>query len=215
MDELKKSIMYLEHGNELVVSKLRVLIDSLIKYQEGTLPSNDMLFDSFYKHLIGYNGQLNFDNYIIVFERIHYTKCMTLREHSTGIPVEFACRSIAKETIDSREVLIQFLSIFMDTTGIIAIPAWKILEIFDDSENIDKSQVERNLWRAYRRSISPICYIQSHNRLLPIYCKEHADRIVNLYNQQEKTNCHNNLDLLLNPTTDKTEKLAYNLERKK
>ena len=56
MDELKKSIMYLEHVNELVVSKLRVLIDSLIKYQEGTLPSNDMLFDSFYKHLIGYNG---------------------------------------------------------------------------------------------------------------------------------------------------------------
>ena len=51
MDELKKSIMYLEHGNELVVSKVRVLIDSLIKYQEGTLPSNDMLFDSFYKHL--------------------------------------------------------------------------------------------------------------------------------------------------------------------
>ena len=56
MDELKKSIMYLEHGNELVVSKVRVLIDSLIKYQEGTLPSNDMLFDTFYKYLIKYNG---------------------------------------------------------------------------------------------------------------------------------------------------------------
>ena len=84
---------------------------------------------------------------------------MSLREHSTGIPVEFACRSIAKGTIDCKEVLMQFLSIFMDTTGIIATPAWKILEIFDDSENIDKSQVERNLWRAYRRSISPICYI--------------------------------------------------------
>ena len=48
--------MYLEHGNELVILKLRVLIDSLIKYQKGTLPSNDILFDSFYKHLIGYNG---------------------------------------------------------------------------------------------------------------------------------------------------------------
>lgn len=215
MDELKKSIMYLEHGNELVVSKLRVLIDSLIKYQEGTLPSNDMLFDSFYKHLIKYNGQLNFDNYIIVFERIHYTKCMTLREHSTGIPVEFACRSIDKDSIDCKEVLIQFLSIFMDTTGIIATPAWKILEIFNDSENTDKSQVERNLWRAYRHSVSPICYIQSHSRLLPIYCKEHADRIADLYSQLEETNCQNNLDLLLNPTTDKTEKLAYNLERKK
>ena len=47
----------------------------------------------------------------------------------------------------------------MDTTGIIVTPAWKILELFDDSENSDKSQVERNLWRAYRRSISPICYI--------------------------------------------------------
>ena len=56
MDELKKSIMYLEHGNELVVSKLRVLIDSLIKYQGGTLPTDDIMFDSFYKHLIGYNG---------------------------------------------------------------------------------------------------------------------------------------------------------------
>ena len=84
---------------------------------------------------------------------------MSLREHSTGIPVEFACRSIDKDSIDCKEVLIQFLSIFMDTTGIIATPAWKILEIFDDSENIDKSQVERNLWRAYRRSVSPICYI--------------------------------------------------------
>ena len=80
---------------------------------------------------------------------------MTLREHSTGIPVEFACRSIDKDSIDCKEVLIKFLSIFMDTTGLIATPAWKILEIFDDSEN----QVERNLWRAYRRSISPICYI--------------------------------------------------------
>jgi len=48
--------MYLEHGNELVVSKLRVLIDSLIKYLEGTLPTDDMLYDSFYKHLIKYNG---------------------------------------------------------------------------------------------------------------------------------------------------------------
>ena len=48
--------MYLEHGNELVVSKLRVLRDSLIKYQEGTLPTDDMLYDSFYKHLIKYNG---------------------------------------------------------------------------------------------------------------------------------------------------------------
>lgn len=48
--------MYLEHGDELVVSKLRVLIDSLIKYQEGTLPTDDMLFDSFYKYLIKYNG---------------------------------------------------------------------------------------------------------------------------------------------------------------
>lgn len=47
----------------------------------------------------------------------------------------------------------------MDTTGIIATPAWKILEIFNDSENTDKSQVERNLWRAYRHSVSPICYI--------------------------------------------------------
>ena len=103
----------------------------------------------------------------------------------------------------------------MDTTGIIATPAWNILEIFDDSENSDKSQVERNLWRAYRRSVSPICYIESHNRLLPIYCKEHADRIADLYSQLEETNCQNNLDLLLNPTTDKTEKLAYNLERKK
>ena len=84
---------------------------------------------------------------------------MTLREHSTGIPVEFACRSIDKDSIDCKEVLIQFLSIFMDTTGIIATPAWKILEIFDDSENTDKSQVERNLWRAYRRSVSPFCYI--------------------------------------------------------
>ena len=56
MDELKKSIMYLEHGNELVVSQLSVLIDSLIKYQEGTLPTDDMLYDSFYKHLIKYNG---------------------------------------------------------------------------------------------------------------------------------------------------------------
>ena len=102
---------------------------------------------------------MSFDNYIIVFERIHYSKCMTLRWHSIGIPVEFAYRSIAKETIDSREVLIQFLSIFMDTTGIIATPAWKILEIFNDSENTDKSQVERNLWRAYRHSVSPICYI--------------------------------------------------------
>ena len=71
---------------------------------------------------------------------------MSLREHSTGIPVEFACRSIAKDTID---------------------------------------------------------------------CKEHADRIADLYSQLEETNCQNNLDLLLNPTTDKTEKLAYNLERKK
>ena len=84
---------------------------------------------------------------------------MSLREHSTGIPVEFACRSIAKDPIDCKEVLIQFLSIFMDTTGIIATPAWKILEIFDDSENSNKSQVERNLWRAYRRTVSPICYI--------------------------------------------------------
>ena len=197
MGELKKSIMNLEHGNELVVSKLRVLIDSLIKYQEGTLPTDDMLYDSFYTRLIKYNGQLSFDHYIIVFERIHYTKRMTLREHSTGIPVEFACRSIDKDSIDCKEVLIQFLSIFMDTTGIIVTPAWKILEIFDDSENIDKSQVERNLWRAYRRSISPICYIQSHNRLLPIYCKEHADRIADLYNQQEETYCQNELDLLL------------------
>lgn len=48
--------MYLEHVNELVILKLRVLIDSLIKYQKGTLPSNDILFDSFYKHLIRYNG---------------------------------------------------------------------------------------------------------------------------------------------------------------
>lgn len=48
--------MYLEHGNELVVSKIRVLIDSLIKYQEGNLPANDMLFDSFYTLLIKYNG---------------------------------------------------------------------------------------------------------------------------------------------------------------
>ena len=47
----------------------------------------------------------------------------------------------------------------MDITGIIATPAWKILEIFDDSENSNKSQVERNLWRAYRRTVSPICYI--------------------------------------------------------
>ena len=211
MDELKKSIMYLEHGNELVVSKLRVLIDSLIKYQEGTLPTDDMLFDSFYTRLIKYNGQLNFDNYIIVFERIHYTKCMTLREHSTGIPVEFACRSIAKEAIDCKEVLMQFLSVFMDTTGIIATPAWNILEIFDDSENSDKSQVERNLWRAYRRSVSPICYIESHNRLLPIYCKEHADRIADLYNQQEETCCQNKTDLLLASATDKKEKLTYNL----
>ena len=211
MDELKKSIMYLEHGNELVVSKLRVLIDSLIKYQEGTLPTDDMLFDSFYTRLIKYNGQLNFDNYIIVFERIHYSKCMTLRWHSIGIPVEFAYRSIAKETIDSREVLIQFLSIFMDTTGIIATPAWKILEIFNDSENPNKSQIERNLWRAYRRSVSPICYIQSHSRLLPIYCKEHADKIADLYKQQEETGCQNKIDLLLVPSTDKNEKLAYNL----
>ena len=214
MDELKKSIMYLEHGNELVVSKLRVLIDSLIKYQEGTLPTDDMLFDTFYTRLIKYNGQLSFDNYIIVFERIHYTRCMSLREHSTGIPVEFACRSIAKGTIDCKEVLMQFLSIFMDTTGIIATPAWKILEIFDDSENIDKSQVERNLWRAYRRSVSPICYIQSHNRLLPIYCKEHADRIADLYNQQENTYCQNGLDLLLGYVSDKKVKLTYNLEKK-
>lgn len=48
--------MYLVHGNELVVLKLRVLIDSLIKYQEGTLPTDDMLFDSFYTRLIKYNG---------------------------------------------------------------------------------------------------------------------------------------------------------------
>ena len=197
MDELKKSIMYLEHGNELVVSKLRVLIDSLIKYQKGTLPSNDMLYDSFYTRLIKFNEQLSFDNYIIVFERIHYTRCMTLRWQSIGVPVEFACRSIAKETVDCREVLMQFLSVFMDTTGLIATPVWKILEIFNDSENIDKSQVERNLWRAYRRSVSPICYIQSHSRLLPIYCKEHADRIADLYNQQEEAYCQNELDLLL------------------
>lgn len=84
---------------------------------------------------------------------------MSLREHSTGIPVEFACRSIAKDPIDCKDVLIKFLSTFMDTTGIIVTPAWKILELFDDSENSDKSQVERNLWRAYRRSVSPICYI--------------------------------------------------------
>ena len=84
---------------------------------------------------------------------------MTLRWHSIGIPVEFACRSIANDTIDCKEVLMQFLSVFMDTTGLIDTPAWKILEIFDDSENIDKSQVERNLWRAYRHSVSPICYI--------------------------------------------------------
>lgn len=197
MDELKKSIMYLEHGNELVVSKLRVLIDSLIKYQEGTLPTDDMLYDSFYTRLIKFNGQLSFDNYIIVFERIHYSRCMTLRWQSIGVPVEFTCRSIAKETIDCREVLMRFLSVFMDTTGLIATPAWKILEIFDDSENSNKSQVERNLWRAYRRSVSPICYIQSHSRLLPIYCKEHADRIADLYNQQEETYCQNELDLLL------------------
>ena len=56
MDELKKSIMYLEHGNELVISKIRVLIDSLIKYQEGTLPTDDMLYDSFYTRLIKFNG---------------------------------------------------------------------------------------------------------------------------------------------------------------
>ena len=136
---------------------------------------------------------------------------MTLREHSTGIPVEFACRSIAKEAIDCKEVLMQFLSVFMDTTGIIATPAWNILEIFDDSENSDKSQVERNLWRAYRRSVSPICYIESHNRLLPIYCKEHADRIADLYKQQKETGCQNKIDLLLVPSTDKNEKLAYNL----
>ncbi len=84
---------------------------------------------------------------------------MTLREHSIGMPVEFACRSIDKDTIDCKEVLMQFLSVFMDTTGIIATPAWKILEIFNDLENSNKSQVERNLWRAYRRSVSPICYI--------------------------------------------------------
>ena len=105
----------------------------------------------------------------------------------------------------------QFLSVFMDTTGIIATPAWNILEIFDDSENSDKSQVERNLWRAYRRSVSPICYIESHNRLLPIYCKEHADRIADLYNQQEETCCQNKTDLLLASATDKKEKLTYNL----
>lgn len=32
MEKGKKHIVYIEHGNELVVSKLRVLIDSLIKY---------------------------------------------------------------------------------------------------------------------------------------------------------------------------------------
>ncbi|SFP11502.1 hypothetical protein SAMN04487852_11652 [Prevotella sp. tf2-5] len=56
MDELKKSIMYLEHGNELVISKIRVLIDSLIKYQEGTLPVSDMLFDAFKRRIIRFNG---------------------------------------------------------------------------------------------------------------------------------------------------------------
>jgi hypothetical protein len=44
MKETNKQIIYLSHGNELVISKLHVLIDSLIKYQNELLPENDMLF---------------------------------------------------------------------------------------------------------------------------------------------------------------------------
>jgi hypothetical protein len=50
--------------------------------------------------------------------------------------------------------------------------------------------------------------------LLPIYCKEHADKIADLYNQQEETYCQNRLDLLLGYVSDKKEKLTYNLEKK-
>ena len=214
MDELKKSIMYLEHGNELVISKIRVLIDSLIKYQEGTLPVSDMLFDAFKRRIIRFNGQLSFDDYIIVFERPRFFKCLTLREYTTGIMVEYGCRSIGTETTNSKEVLIQLLSVFMDTAGIIATPVWGLLEVFNDSEAIEQMGGTRKLQLAYKRSVCPICYIESHGRLLPIYCKEHADRIEEIYNQSENGHCHNNLDQLLGHVTNKRGKLTYNLEKK-
>jgi len=49
---------------------------------------------------------LSFDDYIIVFERPRYFKCLTLREYTTGIMVEYGCRSIGTDTTNSKEVLI-------------------------------------------------------------------------------------------------------------
>lgn len=82
----------------------------------------------------------------------------------------------------------------MDTAGIIATPVWGLLEVFNDSETLEQMGVTRKLQIAYKRSVCPICYIEPHGRLLPIYCKEHADRIEEIYNQSENGHCHNNLD---------------------
>ena len=210
MEKGKKHIVYIEHGNELVVSKLRVLIDSLIKYQNGYLPASDMLYDAFTTRILRYNGQLCFDDYIITFEQIHYSKCLSLREYLKGITVEYYCDSLVEDSVNSKDVLTWLLSIFIDIEGIVFTPVWGLTDIFDDAQTIDKQKVKRNLKRAYRRSTSPVCYIESDNRLLPIYGKKHAEQIAKIYNDQEGTHCQSRLNSLLD--ANKIQKLTYNLK---
>lgn len=197
MKETNKQIIYLSHGNELVISKIHVLIDSLIKYQNEQLLENDMLFEALKARFIRFRGQLCYNDYIVVFGKIHHSKCLSIREYVSGITVECSCRKQGEEPTNSIDVLIWIISEFMDVSGLTARPVWGLLEIFGDQEEKDIMKVSRNIIRAYRHSTSPVCYIEQGNRLLPIYSVEHANQIADTYTRYEKTHCQSHVEELL------------------
>lgn len=143
-----------------------------------------MLYPVISRRLIADDDSLYYDGIRLTIKRIQSKNSQSLKEYQYGLTVEYRCSYISKKEGNPYTAFICLLERF-SICGVGVTPIFNLSDVFCDNGTTSSERQKIRLSRAYRRSVTPIFYIEIFGRLQPIFNLSHIEHMAELYNQSD------------------------------